>query len=422
MKKRLVTVKNSTELSAKIDRAKKQIKNELTEDAAELRRSLLDMLDELAAAEVEIDEEELASRVRELIDAYNRDEENEVPASVANAIAKKMVGLQNSMPKSEKLTPAIKNQISAAILKARGREDIHNAVNAVLVKNGISGLEFEETVDYAISTNWGENNRLFNALRKTPFSKFFYSAQDVIDSGVQAHGWAKTSEVSKIVQAITALKKSIATQYIYKRQQVALEDLDDMREVNGETTFLQWLNDELDNQIVNTIIAVMTGALPLTGQGATDITTIEPLMGQGSTDAFRTAVTTAATAASGLEITDIRAIADAVANPYGKAKWLLIDQATLTQISAFVYASGGDTTYHRIDDLKGMLGVDEIYVTSLATTPIVFLPDGYWIKEKNSLEVVYPMWQDNIMNYQKERNVGGAVHDLKSVAFPDYAS
>jgi hypothetical protein len=32
------------------------------------------------------------------------------------------------------------------------------------------------------------------------------------------------------------------------------------------------------------------------------------------------------------------------------------------------------------------------------------------------------MWQDNIMNYQKERNVGGAVHDLKSVAFPDYAS
>jgi hypothetical protein len=145
-------------------------------------------------------------------------------------------------------------------------------------------------------------------------------------------------------------------------------------------------------------------------------------MGEGATDAFRTAVTTTATAASGLEITDIRALADAVANPYGKSKWLLIDQATLTQISAFVYASGGDTTYHRIDDLKGMLGVDEIYVTSLATTPIVFLPDGYWIKEKNSLEVVYPMWQDNIMNYQKERNVGGAVHDLKSVAFPDYAS
>ena len=100
MKKRLVTVKNFTELSAKIDRAKKQIKNELTEDAAELSRSLLDMLDELAAAEVEIDEEELASRVRELIDAYNRDEENEVPARWPTPSPRRWWGCRTPCPRA----------------------------------------------------------------------------------------------------------------------------------------------------------------------------------------------------------------------------------------------------------------------------------------------------------------------------------
>ena len=417
MKKKLVTVKDFTAMQEKIRNAKKQIKNELTEDAAELRRSLLDMLDELENAEVEIDEAELASRVRELIDAYNRDANNEVPVSTANAIAAKVKALQDSMPKSDKLTPAIKNQISAAILKARGKEDIKNAVNAVLVKNGISGLSFEESVDYAIVEGWGDSNRLFAALRRTPFSKFFYSSQDVDDADVVAHGWDKTSATEKEVQALTVNGKTISTQYIYKRQQVAQEDLDDMREVGSETTFLRWLNEELDRQIVNAIIHVMLGSTSYS-----DITTIESLFGLGSTDAFRTAVSPVSNAAdkTALTLADLRTLSDNVKNPNGKAKWLVIDQTTLTQISAFIYASGGDTMYHSIDTLKGFIGVDEIYVTDLADEPVIFIPDGYWYKEKNAIAVAYPTWEFNVMNYQKERNIGAGIHDLKSVAFFDY--
>jgi tRNA A37 threonylcarbamoyltransferase TsaD len=128
MKKQLVTVKDFTTLQSKIANAKKQIKNELTEDAAELRRSLLELLDELDNTQVEIDETELASRVREMIDAYNREDSNEVPAAVANAIAAKFKALQDSMPKSDKMTPAIKNQVAAAILRSKGREAIIDAV------------------------------------------------------------------------------------------------------------------------------------------------------------------------------------------------------------------------------------------------------------------------------------------------------
>lgn len=421
MKKKVVTIANFVAFQQKVANAKKQIKNELTEDAAELRRSLLELLDELENADVEIDEEELASRIREAIDAFNRDDRNEVPAAVANEIAKKFAEVRNSLtPKGEKLTPAIKNQIAIAVLNSRGRDDVKANVEAVLVKNGVSGLTFEETVDFAIVENWGSTNRLFAALRKSPITKFYYTTQDVTDSGVLAHQWAKTSEDEKIAQQINALSKTINTKFVYKRLPVDQEDLADMRDAGDEANFLRWVSDELDRQIVNTIVGTILGSIT-TALNQGGVTIWEPLMGTGVSDAFRTAVSTSATSAAQLTIKDIRALADNVATN-GKAKWLVIDQATLTKISEFVYASGGDTTYHRIEDLKGMLGVDEIFITPLATTPIVFLPEGYWWKEKAALDVAYPTWEYNKMNYQKERKCGGAVHDLKSVAFPDYAS
>ena len=411
MNKKLVTFKDFTAIQDKIRKAKKQIKNELTEDAAELRRSLLELLDELENADVEIDEAELASRIREAIDAYNRDSANEVPVSTANAIATKMKELQNTMPKSEKLTPAIKNQISAAILKARGKEDIQNAVNAVLVKNGISGLSFEDTVDYAIADAWGDSNELFAALRKAPFTKFFYTSQDVDDAGAVAHGWDKDSADPKEIQALTVSGKTISTQYIYKRQAIALEDLDDIRRVGNETTFLRWLNEELDRQIVNAIVHIMLGG----GANYSDITTIEALKGAGSTDAFRTKVVV--TDDEALTLAEARKVCDAVFNPNGKAKWAVMTQAQLTALAEFTYASGGDTTFRSKDEVAAMLGVDRIYVTSLADTLYCFLPDGYWFVEKNALSVTYPTYEYNVINYQKERNCGAGVHDLLSVAF-----
>lgn len=414
MKKNLIYVKDAAKRQETFRALKKKISDAFSEEGQAAADAIRALIDEIEGSEQEIDRDELERLIIETMRKFNKSEDEEIPAAVANAIAKKIVEVQNRMPVSDKLTPKIKNEISAAILKARGKSEVEKVVNDVLVKNGISGLSFEDTVDYAITENWGESNALFNALRKTPFSKFFYSAQDKTDADVIAHGWDKTSQTEKEIQAVVANGKSISTQYIYKRQQIAQEDLDDMREMGGETNFLRWLNEELDRQIVNTIVGILLGAVQ-----SNDITTIETLMGAGTSDAFRTAVANSATAVTDLTIVDIRKLADAVSNPYGKSKWLVIDQTTLTQISAFIYASGGDTTYHRIDDIKGMLGVDEIYVTSLATVPIVFLPDGYWVKEKNAISVTYPTWEFNVQNYQKERNLGGGIHDLKSVAFPD---
>ena len=410
MKKQLVTVKDFTTLQSKIANAKKQIKNELTEDAAELRRSLLELLDELDNAQVEVDEAELASRVREMIDAYNREDSNEVPAAVANAIAAKFKALQDSMPKSDKMTTAIKNQVAAAILRSKGREAISDAVNAVMVKNGITGLTFNDVIDFAINDNWGDSDELFAALKKVRFSKFFYTSDDFNDSDLVAHGWVKTSESEKVIQQLTVNGKTISTQYIYKRQQIAFEDLDDIEESGSTATFLRWLDEELDRQIVNSIVAVMLGDTT----HFTDITTIESLFGTGATDAFRTAVTV--TDATAITFAEARSIADAVRTGIG-AKWMVMTQAQLTALAKFKYASGGDDIFRSKEEVAAMLGVDRIYVTDKATAVVCFVPSEYWVKEKNAMQVSYPKYEFNVMNYQRERNIGGAVHGLKTVAF-----
>ena len=410
MKKQLVTVKDFTTLQSKIANAKKQIKNELTEDAAELRRSLLELLDELDNAQIEIDEKELASRVREMIDAYNREDSNEVPAAVANAIAAKFKALQDSMPKSDKMTPAIKNQVAAAILRSKGREAVEDAVNAVMVKNGITGLTFNDVIDFAIADNWGDSDELFAALKKVRFSKFFYTAQDFNDPDVVAHGWDKTSESEKIIQQLTVNGKKIETDYIYKRQQFAFVDLDEIEESGETATFLRWVEEELDRQIVNSIVAVILGNTT----DFTDITTFESLLGTGVTDVFRTAVIV--TDATAITFTEARAIADAVRTGIG-AKWMVMSQAQLTSLAKFKYASGGDDIFRSKEDVAAMLGVDRIYVTDKATALVCFVPSEYWWKEKKALQVVYPKYENNVMNYQRERNAGGAIHGLKTVAF-----
>lgn len=407
MKKKLISVKDFAD---KMDAIKRKVKNAFSEEGAEAAAAIRDLIDELENAEIEIDERELAARVEEVIRAFNGRADEEVPANVANALAKKFAEMQKTMPVSDQLTPAIKNQVAAAVLRAKGKEAVKDAVNAVLVKNGITGLTFNDTIDFAINDNWGDSDELFAALKKVNFSKFFYTAQDFNDADVVAHGWDKTSKDEKEIQALTVQGKTITTQYIYKRQQIAFEDLDDIEESGSTATFLRWLDEELDRQIINAIISVMLGNTT----DFTDITTIETLVGLGTSDAFRTAVDV--TDATAVTFAEARAIADAVRTGIGP-KWMVMNQTQLTALSAFIYASGGDTIYRSKEEVAAMLGVDRIYVTDKAGGVICFVPSEYWVKEKNAMQVSYPKYEFNVMNYQRERNIGAAIHGLKSVAF-----
>ena len=112
---------------------------------------------------------------------------------------------------------------------------------------------------------------------------------------------------------------------------------------------------------------------------------------------------------------------DEVKNPNGRRKVLVLSQTLLTVLSKFLYAAGGSVAYKSKEEMAGTFGVDEIYTTDVLELEtglhaICFIPEGYWYNEKKAIDVAYPTYEKNVMNYQKERNCGGAIHDLFSSA------
>ena len=421
MKKNFIKVKDF----ANLGRIKKQINDTLTgEKSQELKDALNALITELDSSEVEVDEKQFAEKVAETIKDYLGNPEAEVPAAVANAIAKKMKAVTDSIQNvgGDKISQKVKNEIAKAIFTAKkdDRKAVENAVNDILVKNGVSGLEFSQAVDYSISTKWEDLNPLLAKLKRTFLSKFFYSTDAMNAVALIAKQWDKTSAagVEKDIQAITSTPKEISTAYAYARQNVNQEDLDDIAEVGQESVFLQWINNELDLHLANTIVmAILIGdTVNAVGKRLTKFETIGT---KAATDAF-TIVEHPAVALTPT-VQDIRKMIDKMHNPTGQPIVLCIDRATLTDLSEYQYAAGGDSHYRTVEEMAGQFGVSEIYVTDVINQLaglhcIALIPSGYWYKEKKSLNVTWQDYAENRLNYMKEKNVGGKIHDLLSTA------
>ena len=112
---------------------------------------------------------------------------------------------------------------------------------------------------------------------------------------------------------------------------------------------------------------------------------------------------------------------DKIYNPLGEPIVLTMKRSLLTALSAYKYAAGGDTHYRTIEEMAGQFGVSEIFVTDVVGQLaglhcIAMIPTGYWYKEKKSLNVSWQDFAENRLNYMKEKNVGGKIHDLLSTA------
>ena len=172
--------------------------------------------------------------------------------------------------------------------------------------------------------------------------------------------------------------------------------------------------------IVNTIVmAILIG--DTVNDLANRVTTFETIGSKSKSDVFTT-VKNPAGASIGLK--DLRDLCDSVKNPNAKEKILVISTALLSQVSEFKYSGTGSILYRSTEEVAKMLGVNEVIECDLMDADgteggvyaICFLPDGYWYNEKNAIKVAYPKYETNTMNYQKERNIGGAIHDLYSSA------
>lgn len=401
MKKKFVSIKNFADLSA----IRRQINNAFSEKGAEVAKALNDLLTELEGSDVEVNEEELKAKVEEIF-------KNLMPNTeevVANALAKKMAEIKNAI--NPELSVEVKNQITAAILRSK-KEEVKNAVNEVLVKNGVTGMTFENAVDYVVSESWGNLNPLLMMFKKVPYTKFFYNSADLSEAKILAKQWDKSGTSEKKIQEIEVNGKTINTKYVYKRQAIAQEDMDEIERVGEGTNFLRFINEELDRQIANTIVkTILVG--DSTNQAADRLTTFESIGTKSASDVFTTIVTGSATLAK------VREASDKVKNPNGLKKVAIMSQTTLTAISTYIAATGATEDYRSKEEIAGKIGVDEIVVVDVlpATThAIIMIPEEYWYVEKNSLAVSYPKYEMNQINYQKERNCGGAIHGLYSTA------
>lgn len=393
---------------------KRRVANAFSEKGQEAADAIRALIDELESAEVEVDENVLAEKIQEVL--ANAEPNTKTEEAIANAIAKRMQAITDTVG-AKNLSSAVKNQISAAILRAASKEEVKNAVNAVLVKNDVTGLTFEDVVDYAVVESWGDLNPIFKQLHKTFFTKFFYNGQDVKTATLLAKQWDKTGDTEKKIQEIAVTGKQILTKYIYKRQRAAQEDLDEIEKAGGLTNFLRFINEELDRMIVNTIVmAILIG--DNVNELADRVTTFETIGSKKVSDLFTKVLNPEGETVT---LKDFRRACDAVKNPNGKRKVAILSTSMLSQISEFKYSGTGTIMYRSTDEVAKQLGVDEVILCDLLDPEegiygIVMLPDGYWYNEKNAISVAYPKYEENVMNYQKERNIGGAIHDLFSTA------
>ena len=410
MKKKMVYLKEWINLTA----IKRRVANAFSEKGQEAADAIRALIDELESAEVEVDETALAEKIQEVL--ANAEPNTKTEEAIANAIAKRMQAITDTVG-AKNLSASVKNQISAAILRAASKEEVKNAVNAVLVKNDVTGLTFEDVVDYAVVESWGDLNPIFKQLHKTFFTKFFYNGQDVKTATLLAKQWDKSGDTEKKIQEIAVTGKQILTKYIYKRQRAAQEDLDEIEKAGGLTNFLRFINEELDRMIVNTIVmAILIG--DNVNELADRVTTFETIGSKNASDLFTKVLNPEGETVT---LKDFRRACDAVKNPNGKRKVAILSTSMLSQISEFKYSGTGTIMYRSTDEVAKQLGVDEVILCDLLDPEegiygIVMLPDGYWYNEKNAISVAYPKYEENVMNYQKERNIGGAIHDLFSTA------
>lgn len=389
------------------------IKNSFTEDGQRAADAIVEAINAMGGEETEYSLEDLQGKLNDLCEAAKslNEEQREI---VENMIRMQMKNITNVAGKKNVSAECKREVINAIMSGAKNSAALREQVRAIAVKNGLDGLTFEDVIDYEIQDKFGAENWLFDRLHKTEFDKFFYTTADMSVAESIAKGWLKTNEGKKAIQVLEAQGKKIDPQFIYKIQQMALEDLEKIRKAGKENTIIGYVTNELRRVVINTIVmAILVGDNVNTGSA--QVVSFETIGTKASTDAF----TIVATAAAAIPtVSEVRSLADQLHNPFGHEKVAVMNAATKTALAAYIYAAGGDEYYRSDAELAGQLGVDAIYTTNLVAdgNVILMIPEEYWVHEVAEVEVSYPQYDANVVNWQYERLAGGAIHGLASTA------
>ena len=387
----------------------KQVKNNFASDenAQKAAESIIELIRAMLDDENEHTMDELKSKIDEAIKAA-MPSDTQVEERIHNAIKLelgKFKAIANAAG-NKTLSKAVQNEIAGAIMRAQSKDAVADAIKAVLKKNEVTGITYEEIVDYNVADIWKDVSPMLAAFHHTDMTKAFYTEEELRF----AKTWTKGSGTPKQDSDLAIKGKKINTEYLYAKQGVANEDIDDAQSTGNQAALLNVIERDNMMQLANAQLkAILVGG----------VTTFEGIASKSASDTFTTVLTAAAEGKATIE--ELRTLCDSVENRDGKRKVLVLTQSLLTEISKYKYSTGGTVMFRSKEEVAGQLGVDEIWVTNILSQKkgvqaICLLPDGYWIKTKKSVNVSWPKYEENKLFFMREANCGGMIRDIKSTA------
>lgn len=403
----------------------KKIVNTLTGDAREFADALVGALEELEADAEEHDTDEIMARINELAEQAKGAASTEEVAERIQAVRNEIAGMFAAKKQTiaDKLNAAVMVKVANAFATAHNRKEAEAAVMGVLKENEITGLTFGEVVDYALAIKQEDNDELFAELYQSPASKFFVAEIDPENAKEIAKQWngIGVEVTEKDIQDLAAEGKTIATKYVYKRQRVPNEVMDEIEAAGTASDFLGKVQTELMRAVQGLIVrAILIGdKVNAAGKRATTFETIGAVK---KTDLFTKVVTPST--ANKPSLIDLRKAADAVKYDY---KVAVMTSDLKLELATRYYAAGGTPILLSDAELAAQLGVNKIYTRDFIADEtglhaVVFNPREYWVHSKKELQVAWPVYENNTQNYLYERNCGGAIHGIESCAVVREAS
>lgn len=393
------------------------IKNALTGDAKDFADAVLEALQSFADDEAEHGIDELTKKVEEIAGTFvsKSEVENKI-AEVRESIMQIVRGGAAGAKTENKISAKVVEQVANAILRSRSHSEAINAIEGVITKNDITGLSYQQLVDYVLNIKQDDADEVFDALSVTPFAKWFYGELNESNADQVAKQWDKASQkgVTKDLQTLALNGKSIECKEVYKMQRIANSDLNAAEEAGQQTQLLASAVAELRKSVkASAVRAMLIG--DKVNSGNKQITSFETIGTKKATDAFTTVLNPENGDVTLVDL--LRTVKEVKAD----RKWLFITSALEVQLRKMVYGAGGTATIIGLEDMAKMLGVERVINKGYLANEnglhaVVMSPDEYRVKIRKTVEIPFPEYKENAMYLLYEMDMAGAIHGIKSTA------
>ena len=392
------------------------IKNALTGDAKDFADAVLAAFQSFADDDAEHGIDELTKKVEEIAGTFasNEDVDNKI-AEVRESIMQVVRGGATANVEN-KISGKVVEQVANAILRSRSHSEAINAIEGVMTKNDITGLSYQQLVDYVLNIKQDDADEVFDTLSVTPFAKWFYGELNESNAEQVAKQWDKASQkgVTKDLQTLALNGKSIECKEVYKMQRISNDDVFAAEEAGQLPQLLSSVSAEERKAIKAGVVrAILIG--DKVNSGNKQITSFETIGTKKATDVFTTVLNP-----EGAEVTlvDLLRTVKAVNT---ERKWLFITSALEVKLRKMLYAAGGTATIIGLEDMAKMIGVERVINKDYLSDEeglhaIVMSPAEYRMKIRKTLEMPFPEWKENAQYLLSEMYIGGAIHGIKSTA------